>query len=69
MKTNISPAADPPLLTIAEVAKRDRCSEKTVRRAIDAGLLVTLRIGPSGRAIRITHEAHMLYRMRLRGGA
>ncbi len=56
------------LLTVKDVAIRDRCSEKTVRRAIDAGLLQVLRIGPSGRAIRISHEAHALYRMRWRAG-
>ena len=69
MKKYISQTADAPLMTIAEIAKRDCCSEKTVRRAIKAGLLEALRIGPSGRAIRITHEAHFLYRMRLRAGA
>ena len=60
---------DERMLTVREVADLDRCSEKTVRRAIKAGLLEALRIGPSGRAIRITHEAHFHYRMRLRCGA
>jgi excisionase family DNA binding protein len=52
-------------MTIAQVAKQDGCSEKTVRRAITAGLLEVIRIGPSGRAIRISVEAHTLYRLRL----
>ena len=69
MKEYISQTADAPLMTITEISKRDCCSEKTVRRAIEAGLLEALRIGPSGRAIRITHEAHFHYRMRLRCGA
>jgi excisionase family DNA binding protein len=59
------PASKAPLMTIAQVAVRDRCSEKTVRRAITAGLLEVIRIGPGGRAIRISEEAHMLYRLRL----
>ncbi len=62
------PTSERPLLTIPEIARLDNCSQKTVRRAIDAGLLQVLRIGPSGRAIRITDEAHALYRMRLRAG-
>ena len=61
------PTGEPPLFTVSDIARQDSCSEKTVRRAIDCGLLQVVRIGPSGRAIRITHEAHMLYRMRLRG--
>lgn len=56
-----------PLLTVAEIAYRDRCSEKTVRRAITQGLLDVVRIGPGGRAIRISEEAHMLYRLRIGG--
>lgn len=60
------PPTERPLYTVSDIAVRDSCSEKTVRRAIDAGLLKVVRIGRSGRAIRITHEAHMLYRMRLR---
>ncbi|MEO0823063.1 MAG: helix-turn-helix domain-containing protein [Pseudomonadota bacterium] len=58
---------DPPspyntAMTVREVARRDGCSEKSVRRAIDAGLLEAIRIGPSGRSIRITREAHERYR-------
>lgn len=51
------------LLTVKEVARRDRCSEKTVRRAIDAGLLEALRVGPGGRLLRIHPKAHAAYRM------
>jgi excisionase family DNA binding protein len=59
------PVSKAPLMTIAEVARQDGCSEKTVRRAINAGLLEVIRIGPGGRAIRISVEAHLLYRLRL----
>lgn len=64
MKTS-QPVSKAPLMTIAQVARQDGCSEKTVRRAIAAGLLEVIRIGPGGRAIRISVEAHMLYRLRL----
>ena len=50
------------LLTVAEVAGLDRCSEKTVRRAIEAGLLQALRLGPGGRLLRVTRAAHEAYR-------
>jgi len=50
------------LLTVKEVAKLDNCSEKTVRRAIDAGLLMVIRIGPGGRLVRIDPAAHAAYR-------
>jgi excisionase family DNA binding protein len=50
------------LLTIKEVAGLDRCSEKTVRRAIEAGLLQALRLGPGGRMLRVTRGAHEAYR-------
>jgi excisionase family DNA binding protein len=56
------------LMTVTQVANLDNCSTKTVRRAISAGLLETLRIGPGGRAIRITREAHAVYRARLSFG-
>jgi excisionase family DNA binding protein len=49
-------------LTISEVAELDRCSEKTVRRAIAAGLLEATRIGPGQRLLRITPGAHARYR-------
>jgi excisionase family DNA binding protein len=54
--------ADEMLLTVQEVATRDRCSEKTVRRAIGAGLLQAVRIGPGGRLLRVTRAAHEAYR-------
>jgi len=54
------------LLTVKEVATLDRCSEKTVRRAIDAGLLQAIRIGPGGRLLRVTRVAHQTYRLGLR---
>lgn len=53
-----------PLFTVAEIAERDRCSAKTVRRAIAAGYLDVIRIGPSGRSIRISQQAHERYRHR-----
>lgn len=52
----------PTLLTIREVAELDGCSDKTVRRAIAAGLLKVVRIGPGGRLIRIDPAAHAAYR-------
>lgn len=51
------------LLTVKEVATLDQCSEKTVRRAIDAGLLAVVRIGPGGRLLRIDPAAHAAYRL------
>lgn len=50
------------LLTVKDVAELDNCSEKTVRRAIDAGLLMIIRIGPGGRLVRIDPAAHAAYR-------
>jgi excisionase family DNA binding protein len=50
------------LLTVKEVAALDNCSEKTVRRAIDAGLLAAVRVGPGGRLVRIDPAAHRAYR-------
>ncbi len=47
---------------MAEVARLDGCSERTVRRAIKAGLLQAIRIGPGGRLLRVTREAHEAYR-------
>ncbi len=49
------------LLTMQDVALRDQCNVKTVRRAIEAGLLEATRIGPSGRAIRISEKAYSRY--------
>ena len=54
------------LLTVRDVAELDSCSEKTVRRAIKGGLLQTIRIGPGGRSIRISSDAHAAYRARTR---
>jgi excisionase family DNA binding protein len=50
------------LLTVKNVAALDNCSEKTVRRAIDAGLLAVIRVGPGGRLVRIDPAAHRAYR-------
>lgn len=50
------------LLTVKDVAALDNCSEKTVRRAITAGLLDVVRVGPGGRLIRIDPIAHAAYR-------
>ena len=62
-KTNLKPAdVDSTLLTVQEVAELDRCSVKTVRRAIDAGILQALRIGPGDRLLRVTKDAHAAYR-------
>lgn len=62
-KTQIRGGSEPArLLTVKDVAELDGTSEKTVRRAIDAGLLEALRIGPGGRLIRILPEAHAAYR-------
>lgn len=50
------------LLKVADVARLDNCSEKTVRRAIEAGLLDAVRLGPGGRLLRIAPAAHAAYR-------
>ena len=61
-KPQKSSSTDNPLLTVQEVALLDRCSEKTVRRAIAAGQLRALRVGPGGRLIRINPADHAAYR-------
>ena len=62
-KTDMSMGKTPRvLMTVKEVAALDQCSEKTVRRAIDAGLLAVVRIGPGGRLLRIDPAAHAAYR-------
>lgn len=66
MSKRPNPDALRALLTVREVAELDGCSEKTVRRAIDAGLLEAVRIGPGGRLLRIDPAAHALYRQRFR---
>lgn len=50
------------LLTVREVAELDGTSDKTVRRAINSGLLEVMRIGPGGRLIRVHPAAHTAYR-------
>jgi excisionase family DNA binding protein len=50
------------LMTVKDVAAADNCSEKTVHRAIKAGLLEVVRVGPGGRLIRIDPAAHAAYR-------
>lgn len=55
------------LLTVKEVAALDRCSEKTVRRAIDAGLLKATRIGVNGRLVRVKKSDHAAYRVAFSG--
>lgn len=55
-------------MTVKDVAELDSVSEKTVRRAIKAGLLEVIRVGPGGRLIRITPAAHIAYRMAQKAG-
>ena len=64
MPPNNSKKTDQPrhLMTVKEVAELDGCSEKTVRRAIAAGLLEVVRVGPGGRLLRIDPAAHAVYR-------
>jgi excisionase family DNA binding protein len=50
------------LLTVRDVAELDGCSQKTVRRAIDAGLLRIVRIGPGSRLVRVHPNDHAAYR-------
>ena len=59
--TSKSSSADE-LLTVKDIAQRDQCSEKTVRRAIKADKLQALRVGPGGRLLRVTQLAHETYR-------
>lgn len=56
--------ADPPrtFLTVKEVAALDQVSVKTVRRAIAAGQLKVVRVGPKGRLIRIDPLMFAAYR-------
>lgn len=55
------------LLTVKDIAELDGTSEKTVRRAIEAGLLEVLRVGPGFRLIRIHPADHAAYRRRNTG--
>lgn len=66
MSKRPNPDALRELMTVREVSELDSCSEKTVRRAIAAGLLEVVRIGPGGRLLRIDPAAHALYRQRFR---
>ena len=66
MSKRPNPDALRALLTVREVAELDGCSEKTVRRAIQGGLLDAVRIGPGGRLLRIDPAAHAHYRQRFR---
>ena len=52
------------LKTVKDIAREDNVSEKTVRRAIEAGLLEVIRVGPSGRLMRVHPDAHAAYRWR-----
>ena len=61
MSKKKSPPEDP-LKSIKQVAYEDDTSEKTVRRAIDAGLLEVIRLGPKGRILRVHPDAHAAYR-------
>lgn len=45
-------------MTLAEAAERSACSPKTIRRAVDAGQLVAVRLGASARSDRI-HPADL----------
>lgn len=60
-QTSKSSSADE-LLTVKDIALRDQCSERTVRRAIKADKLQALRVGPGGRLLRVTQQAHETYR-------
>jgi len=51
-----------PALTVKEIAVLDGCSVKTVHRAIKAGLLEAFHVGPGGRLLRISRQAHAAYR-------
>lgn len=50
------------LLTVRQIATLDGTSEKTVRRAIKAGVLQVIRVGPGGKLLRISAAAHKAYR-------
>ena len=56
-KKTPEPALPPPLLTVRQVAELNGESVKSVRRAIAGGVLEAVRVGPSGRGIRVTPEA------------
>ncbi|QEP30631.1 helix-turn-helix domain-containing protein [Pukyongiella litopenaei] len=63
-----NPSATPShLKTVRDVAAEDQVSEKSVRRAIAAGLLDVIRVGPGKRLIRIHPDAHAAYRRAING--
>lgn len=64
MRPSTTKKTDKPrtLLTVKQVAELDCCSEKTVRRAIAAGLLDAVRVGPGGRLLRVDPAALAAYR-------
>lgn len=66
MAQNVKTDPIVPLKTVKQVALEDNVSEKTVRRAIAAGLLEVLRVGPGGRLIRIHPAQHEAYRRRVK---
>ena len=66
MPRNVKNDPITPLKTVTQVALEDNVSEKTVRRAIAAGLLEVLRVGPGGRLIRIHPAQHEAYRRRVK---
>ena len=49
------------LLTVDNVADRLQCSTKTVRRLISKGVLGFMRVGPTGRLVRIPEKALAVY--------
>jgi excisionase family DNA binding protein len=61
-RNNLKKTETSSLLTVKDVAALDNCSEKTVRRAIDLGLLRAVRVGPGARLVRIDPAAHRAYR-------
>ena len=66
MPRNVKTDPITPLKTVKQVALEDNVSEKTVRRAIAAGLLEVLRVGPGGPLIRIHPAQHEAYRRRVK---
>jgi hypothetical protein len=66
MPQNVKTETSVPLKTVKQVALEDNVSEKTVRRAISAGFLEVLRVGPGGRLIRIHPAQHEAYRRRVK---
>ena len=64
MPRNVKTDPITPLKTVKQVALEDNVSEKTVRRAITAGHLEVLRMGPGGRLTRSHPAQHESYRRR-----